>query len=114
MDRLLIYDDRCGFCLSSVSLLRKFDWRRVHRYEGSSKQEVLRQVGITSKEADEELKLWVSGCVYGGYDAVTEALRAMPATFLLARLMGWRPVRWVGRRIYRGIASRRKCTYRPA
>ena len=114
MERLLIYDDRCGFCLTSVRILQRLDWRAAHRYEGSSNREALDQAGITGQEADEELKLWVDGRLYGGYDAVTEALRAMPATFLLAPLMRLSPVRWVGSRVYKAVASRRKCTYKPA
>ena len=113
MGRLVIYDDRCGFCLKSVRWLQHLDTRGVHRYEGSSNEAILRQTGITADEADRELKLVANGEVYGGFDAVREVLRALPASSFWAPLLGLPPIRWIGRRVYRAVASRRKCTYTP-
>ncbi len=32
--RLVVWDDTCGFCRSSVTLLRRLDWLHVHRFAG--------------------------------------------------------------------------------
>ncbi len=34
--RVVIWDDHCGFCRSWVRLFRRFDWLRIHRFEGAS------------------------------------------------------------------------------
>ncbi len=108
---IVIYDDRCGFCRRSVRLLRALDRGGKHQYEGSSNEALLAALGISASETDEELKLSMNGQLYGGYDAVVEALGALPLTFWLAPLMRLAPIRWLGRKVYRSIARNRKCTY---
>lgn len=108
-DRLVIYDDHCDFCQHCVRFLRWFDRKPRHRYEGSSNVDALNEAGITAAEADEELKLFVRGQIHGGYDAIVEILRALPATSWLCPLLSLRPVRVFGRRQYHQIASRRSC-----
>ncbi|MCW5983273.1 MAG: DUF393 domain-containing protein [Bryobacteraceae bacterium] len=107
----MIYDDRCGFCRTSVGILRRLDWLGRHEYAGSSDPRALERAGVTPDEAAREVKLALPGRVVGGYDAIREALKVMPLTFWLTPVLGLKPVRLAGRRIYRAIASRRKCAY---
>jgi len=110
-ERLVIYDDRCGFCRRSAGLLRALDVTRRHCYRGSSAPEALEQAGVTAEDAARELKLAAGGRLWGGYDAVVEILRALPLTFWLAPLLALAPVRRLGRRAYRWFAARRHCRY---
>lgn len=112
-DRIVIYDDHCGFCRRCAEILNKLDRRGIHRFEGSSNEAALRGTGITAAEADQELKLAAGGRVYGGYDAIVEVLGALPWGGLPAAVMRLGPIRRLGRRIYRAVAARRRCLYVP-
>jgi predicted DCC family thiol-disulfide oxidoreductase YuxK len=108
---IVVFDDGCGFCQRSVRVLRALDRGGVYRYEGSSNAALLAELGITEQEADQELKFAAGGRVFGGYDGIVEALRGLPALGWVAALMRLAPVRWVGRKVYRRVAARRKCSY---
>lgn len=110
-ERLVVYDDRCGFCRLAVRLLRLLDVTRRHAYRGSSDPDALQRAGVTAEEAARELKLAARGRLWGGYDAIVEILRVLPLTFWLAPLLALAPVRRLGRRAYRWIAARRHCRY---
>ena len=106
---VVIYDDRCGFCQRSVALIRWLDRGGRFRYEGSSNLKALEEAGLTSAEADDELKVFIAGTVYGGYDGIVEALGQLPAASWAVPVLKHGLVRRAGRRIYRYIAARRKC-----
>jgi len=108
--RLIIWDDDCSFCRRWIAFFRAFDWLAIHRFEGSSKQDVLRQAGVTPQEADLELKVAFEGRTLGGFDAVREVLCVLPISFLWAPLLAIPPIPSIGRRLYRRVAARRNCT----
>jgi predicted DCC family thiol-disulfide oxidoreductase YuxK len=112
--RLVIWDDRCAFCGWWVRHLKRLDWLRVHRFEGSMNAAALAEAGITRAQADEEIKLWDGRRVYGGIDAVREILKNLPAGFLWAQALALPGVRWVGDRAYRAVARRRMCLVSPS
>jgi predicted DCC family thiol-disulfide oxidoreductase YuxK len=109
--RLVIWDDRCGFCRGWIALFRALDWLKIHRFAGSSDPTALAQAGITAEDADAELKLCFDGRVLGGFDAVREVLCVLPLSFLWAPVLALPPVRAAGVRCYGAVAARRKCTY---
>jgi len=106
--RLVIWDDRCGFCRRWIRLARRLDWLRLHRFEGSSRTAALAEAGVTREEAGEEVKLWDGRRRYGGFDAVRVLLEQTPAGFLWARLLALPIVRPIGVRAYRAVARRRR------
>jgi predicted DCC family thiol-disulfide oxidoreductase YuxK len=112
--RLVVWDDRCGFCGSWIRLFQFLDWLNVHRFEGSSRAEALAEAGVTSEGASEEIKLRDGDRVYGGFDAIRLMLEATPAGFLWARALALPPIRWAGVKAYRAVARRRHCTLAPA
>ena len=57
--RLVVWDDTCGFCRGWVHWLRRLDWLHIHRFEGSSRAEVLAEAGVSAEEASEEIKVRV-------------------------------------------------------
>lgn len=107
--RLVIWDDRCGFCGWWVRHLKRLDWLRIHRFEGSTNPEALAESGVTREQADEEIKLWDGRRVYGGVDAVREILMNLPVGYLWAQALALPGVRWVGARAYKAVARRRMC-----
>ncbi|MBC8165270.1 MAG: DUF393 domain-containing protein, partial [Bryobacteraceae bacterium] len=110
---LVIWDDHCSFCRNAVRFLRFLDWGGRLDYLGSSDTVALARLGISPEEADRELKLVYRDVRFGGYDAIAYLTRFLPLTFLFSPLFGLSPVRLLGRRVYRSIAARRKCTYLP-
>ena len=107
--RLVVWDDSCAFCRRWVAFSRGFDWLGIHRYEGSSSPDVLREANVTRGDADVELKLSFEGRTIGGFDAVREILCLLPISFLWAPLLAVPPIPAIGRRLYRRVADRRKC-----
>jgi predicted DCC family thiol-disulfide oxidoreductase YuxK len=107
--RLVIWDDSCTFCRRSIAFFRAFDWLRIHRYEGSSSPDALREAHVTRQDADDELKLSFEGRTVGGFDAVREVLCLLPIAFLWAPLLAIPPIPAIGRGLYRRVAERRKC-----
>jgi len=108
--RLVIWDDGCAFCRRWITLFRAFDWLGVHRYEGSSSRDALANAGVTAQEADAEIKLSFDGRILGGFGAIREVLCLLPISFLWAPLLAVPPLPAIGRRLYRRVAERRKCT----
>jgi predicted DCC family thiol-disulfide oxidoreductase YuxK len=107
--RLVVWDDTCGFCRSSVTLLRRLDWLHVHRFAGSSDERVLAESGVTREEAEEELKLSVGRRTLGGFDAIRGILESLPVGYLWARILMCPPLDAIGRAAYRRIAAKRHC-----
>ena len=109
--RIVIWDDRCSFCRRWISWFQRFDWLGIHRFEGSSSVELLNEAAIAPEEADRELQLRGPNLRRGGFDAVRTILEVLPVSFLWAPLLAVPPIRWIGERLYKAIAIRRKCTY---
>jgi predicted DCC family thiol-disulfide oxidoreductase YuxK len=108
--RLIIWDDNCTFCRRWIAFFRGFDWLAIHRFEGSSSPDALRAAKVTRESADLELRLSFAGRTLGGFDAVREVLCLLPVSFLWAPLLAVPPIPAIGRRLYRRVAERRKCT----
>lgn len=107
--RLVVWDDTCGFCRSSVLLLRRLDWLHVHRFAGSSDERVLAEAGVTREEAEEELKLTDGRHTLGGFDAIQAILESLPVGYLWARILMCPPIDAIGRAAYRRVAAKRHC-----
>ena len=111
--RLVVWDDTCRFCRGWVTWLRRFDWLRVHRFEGSSRAEVLAEAGVTADDANEEIKLRAGSRTVGGFAAIAAILESLPIGFLWARLLTLPPISWLGAAAYRRVAERRHCLLPP-
>lgn len=111
--RLVVWDDTCGFCRGWVQWLRRLDWLRVHRFEGSSRPEALAEAGVTAEEANEEIKVRVGAHTAGGFAAIRVILESLPIGFLWARVLALPPINWLGAAAYRRAAQRRHCLLPP-
>ena len=111
--RLVVWDDTCSFCRGWVTWLRRFDWLRVHRFEGSSRPEILAEAGVTADDANEEIKLRAGSRTVGGFAAIAAILESLPIGFLWARLLTLPPISRLGAAAYRRVAERRHCLLPP-
>jgi predicted DCC family thiol-disulfide oxidoreductase YuxK len=107
--RLVVWDDTCGFCRGWVRLLRRLDWLDVHRFEGSSRAEVLAEAGVSAEQASEEVKVKVGTRTLGGFAAIVAILELLPVGFLWARVLTLPPLSWLGAAAYRRVARQRHC-----
>jgi predicted DCC family thiol-disulfide oxidoreductase YuxK len=106
--RVVIWDDGCGFCAGWVSWFRRFDWlgalRFVPRTQLASSGEA-----VSEEAAARALQLVSGHRVHGGFAAVGRILEILPISFLWAPLLRLPPIAWVGERVYRRVALRRRC-----
>jgi predicted DCC family thiol-disulfide oxidoreductase YuxK len=105
---IIVYDDACGFCTRSVRLLTRLDWlRRLDRLGYSVAVE--RYPEVSRGLLDEGVRVrFPDHTVTVGIDAVRSALVRTPLGLLPAALLYIPPVRWVGARVYRLVAARRR------
>lgn len=106
--RLVIWDDSCSFCGSTVRCLRRWDWLRVHRVVGASTLEEL-PAGVSRADTIEALQLVTPQGRAAGFEAVRTILEVLPISFLWAPWLGGRVIRRVGARAYAAVAIRRRC-----
>ncbi|HEX4600204.1 MAG TPA: DUF393 domain-containing protein [Gemmatimonadales bacterium] len=109
----LIYDGECGFCRTWVERVRR--WDREHRLATVPFQDEARVaafgVALPALAAAMHLVL-PDGRVFAGADAAPELLRLLPGKRWLAALFRVPGVLPVARRVYAGIARRRRCLVR--
>jgi predicted DCC family thiol-disulfide oxidoreductase YuxK len=103
--RLVVWDDRCSLCRPRVALLRRLDWLRLHRFEGASNPEALRELGLTLDEVNREMRLRDGPQVHGGFEALRRVLMFLPAGFFWAPAFSLPPLKWLGASVYRYVAG---------
>jgi predicted DCC family thiol-disulfide oxidoreductase YuxK len=108
----LIWDDTCSFCARSRAVLQRLDGFRAVRWVGShGDRELVDHLGITRTQTDSALQaIAVQGRQSSGFDAIRLVLSVSPVTYLVAPFLGVPPAPTVGRRWYRHLAARRRCT----
>lgn len=111
--RLVVWDDTCSFCRGWVTWMRRLDWLRVHRFEGSSRPEALAEAEVSVEDANEEIKVRVGARTVGGFAAIGTILESLPVGFLWARALTVPSLSWLGDEAYRRVARRRHCLLPP-
>jgi predicted DCC family thiol-disulfide oxidoreductase YuxK len=111
--RLVIWDRSCDFCASSVGWARRLDWLGALAFAGNDEADVLAQHRIQREAADEAMHVAGPAGISVGFDAVRRIAEVLPLSFLWAPLLGLPPVRFVGDRVYRSVARRRRCRVTP-
>jgi predicted DCC family thiol-disulfide oxidoreductase YuxK len=106
--RVVVWDDGCGFCAAWVRWFRRLDWLKVLRFVPRS-QLAASGVEVSQDAAARALQLVYRRRVYGGFAAVGRVLEILPVSFLWAPLLRLPPIAWIGERVYRRVAQRRKC-----
>ncbi|HET8777357.1 MAG TPA: DCC1-like thiol-disulfide oxidoreductase family protein [Candidatus Limnocylindria bacterium] len=110
-ERVVVWDDSCGFCAAWTRMFRRLDWLGAIRLVPLSDPAQYEHLGITQIDAAHALQLRMpDGSRHGGYEAVRRIAYLLPLTMLLAPWLALPPVRVVGDRVYRRIAERRTCS----
>jgi predicted DCC family thiol-disulfide oxidoreductase YuxK len=106
--RVVVWDDGCGFCAAWVRWFRRLDWLAALRFVPRSEL-AASGVAVSQDAAARALQLMSGGQVHGGFAAVGRVLENLPVSFLWAPLLRLPPIAWVGERVYRRVAQRRRC-----
>lgn len=111
----LIYDGACGLCRDAVALVRRWDRSAVLDYVAFQDSARVARFGITLPALVAAMHLVLpDGRVFTGADAAPEILRRLPGKRWLAKPFQVPGVRPVARRVYRWIATRRRCAAVPS
>lgn len=112
---LIVWDDSCSFCRTSIDAVRRADLFGVFRFAGLSDPREYAETGVTPEDAIEAMHLVEpGGRVLRGYDAVCGIVRCLPGGHIVAPFMGLPGVRAAGRLGYGWVAGRRSCRYQGA
>jgi predicted DCC family thiol-disulfide oxidoreductase YuxK len=97
-------DDGCDLCVGTARRLARLDRHGRVRFrpladgaEAFPPQELLRELHVVDAE----------GQVFRGYDALVAIASRVDATAWVSPVLGWAPMRRLGRRCYRFVAGRR-------
>lgn len=106
---VVVFDGDCGFCKSSVNVIRKLDWLKKISYIPFQQEGVFNKYKFLTKEmCSKELFLILpSGKCYGGYDAFNRILLILPITFLFSWFFFLPGIIQVGKWTYKLIAKNR-------
>ena len=109
---IVIYDGDCGFCESSVNLMKKLDWLRRFAFVPFQDDQVLQKYkGLTKEICEKEIYLVKENGekkIYsGGYDALKIMSLHLPLTFLISWFFFLPGVTQTGKTIYKLIAQNR-------
>ncbi len=112
---MLLYDGRCGFCLSSVKRLRVLDlfgW--VDPLDFHTQPDLTRlNPALTPERCRSEMILIEpNGRLSGGFQAFARMTRRLPLLWWLAPLAHLPGASWVGTRAYRWVAAHRYLLHR--
>ena len=110
---IVIYDGDCGFCQSTVNVIKKSDWLNKFTFVPFQQEDwVLKKYSELTKEmCEKEIYLVIdketNKKYYGGYDAFKRMTLFLPVTLLISRFFFLPGVTNLGRIIYRLIAENR-------
>ena len=106
---LVIYDGDCGFCESTVNLIKRLDWLRKFDFVPFQKDSVFKEYKqLTAEMCKKEIFLVKpNGSYFGGYDAFRIVFVFLPLTFVLSWIFFLPGVTQAGRLLYKVIAENR-------
>lgn len=105
----IVYDEYCYFCSRSLYLFKLLDSNGTVRFYSQSDlpQRYRERDGRDGVDFDRAMYAFRDGVASEGYDAFRQLLRQFTVFAPLAWVMGVGPVRTVGERVYRHVASNR-------
>jgi predicted DCC family thiol-disulfide oxidoreductase YuxK len=107
----IIWDDTCSFCAKFISILVKLNLNNVITFIGSSNKMQIENFNIPEMDLLNSIQLVNenNSVRVQGYDAIIYALKLNPITLSINPFMNFRPIRSIGKRVYRHVADRRSC-----
>ena len=112
---ILLYDGQCGFCLESVKRLRVLDlfgWVDPLNMHTQPDLTALHPALTPERCRSEMVLVEPNGRLSGGFDAFARLTRCLPLLWPLAPLVVVPGMPWLGRRVYRWIATHRSLLHR--
>ncbi|MBI3591669.1 MAG: DUF393 domain-containing protein [Candidatus Melainabacteria bacterium] len=109
----VIYDGDCGFCQTTVDLIKKLDWLNRFEFISFRDEQVLRKYIYLTKEKCEKEIFLINGDIekekyyHGGYDAFKWMTLFLPLTFLVSWIFFLPGVVQAGRIVYKIVAENR-------
>ena len=109
----VVYDGDCGFCQSSVDLIKKLDWLNKFEFIPFQREGVFKKYKKLTKDMCEKEIYLVENKVndlknyYAGYDAFKKMSVYIPLTFIMSWFFFLPVVSHIGRRVYKVIAANR-------
>lgn len=105
---VVIYDGECGFCKSTVDLIKQLDWLGKFEFIPFQEKGILEKCNLTKEMCEKEMFLVMpDGKFYGGYDAFKIMALYFPVTFLISWFFFLPGITHLGRSVYRRIAENR-------
>ncbi len=112
---ILLYDGRCGFCLESIKRLRVLDlfgWIDLLDFHLQPDLPKLNPTLTPERCRSEMILIEPNGRLSGGFDAFRRMCPRMPMLWVVLPLVYLPGARWVGRRLYRWVATHRYLLHR--
>ena len=107
----VLYDGDCAFCCKSVALLKKLDWLRKLEYVNvrDETQPLLKEPLIAGAPLLEQMHVLPSSGqhLYGGYRAVRWLAWRLPMLWLVAPILYFPGMTWLGQKAYMWVARNR-------
>jgi len=112
MPNSVIYDGDCGFCQSTVNIIKALDWFSQLQFEPFQKEGLLIRLNeLTKEKCEKEIYLVKEKegvyRYYAGYDAFKMMSVYIPITFLISPIFFLPGVSHLGKIIYRVVAKNR-------
>jgi predicted DCC family thiol-disulfide oxidoreductase YuxK len=111
----LFYDGQCGLCTKSIGVLKMLDWRKRLRFVDIHDEAERAQYAPDLQMADLDKSMHIRtsfGRTYKGFSAFRRLTWTLPLLRPLAPFLYIPGVKFIGDRVYRSIANRRKqCTH---
>ena len=106
---LIIYDGDCGFCETTVNVLKELDWLNKFQFIPLQDEMGFQKYKQPTKEMCEKEIFLIkpNGNHYGGYDAFKIMFVFLPLTFFLSWIFFLPGVTHFGRLVYKTIAQNR-------
>lgn len=105
----VIYDGGCGFCTDFKRTIEALDWFSAFAWTNLHEADY-GELPVTEEECAEAMQVIDRGAVYSGFYATRRILLSVPLLFPLALFLYVPGVPFLGRRVYRWVASQRHCT----
>ena len=102
---LVYYDDQCEVCQAGISWLQFLDRRRLVRLIALSSANL--PAGLLLEDCLRELHVVTPTQTLVGWDAVARLARLFGRTWLIGAIGGVPPFSWLGRLLYRYVATNR-------
>jgi len=103
---IIIYDDRCLFCIRTKDIIDKFDKKKRLQWKGLSNFNY-EKYKLKKQDLLEEMHLIENNKVYKGYYTFKQLSKRIPLFFILYVIMLIPGIDFIGNKVYQFIGKHR-------